>query len=429
MLHWRERATRHCARWRRSRSPLGVRLLKTSTKPAWSSNPSEPEPLPAPLPDEPRAPPLRSIARALWIVAACAGVAALRLGRDLLIPIVLGVLLAVVLSGVVETLRRIRMPRALSALVLLTIIGIGLGGVLDAIWTPAQQWVESAPRVLRTIERRVRSAQSIVQRIDTIAERVSALANPGKSTAPTAAAAAPGPSVTAVSVLAGTGSVVAATVMSLALTLLLLAAGPGTLARMTATLAPDWHAVQVLRIIHAIRVEVGRYYTVLAVINVGFGAVTACVMWLLGMPNPVLWGALAGALNFIPYLGCATTFTILTLVALVTFDQISHTLVVAASFLVLAAVEGHVVEPVFIGRRLDLNPIAVLIALWVGGWLWGVTGVVLALPVLVATKVAASHTVRGAAVVRFLSPNRRPQRPWEGRIAAHRDAHPQRRPP
>jgi predicted PurR-regulated permease PerM len=394
----------------------------------WSAGPpqrlAELEAEPRRALEDGRAPALRSMARVLWILAAFAAVAALRLGRDMLIPLVFGVLLALVLSGIVESLRRLRIPRGLSALILLLIIGGGIGGILDAVWAPAQQWIENAPRALRTIEHRIRPAQSLVQRIDALADRVSALASPGaKSTAPVAPASS-SPTLSAVSVLAGTGWVVAAIVMSMALTLLLLAAGPGTLARMTATLAHDWHSVQVLRIIHAIRLEVGRYYATLALINLGFGTVTALIMWALGMPNPVLWGAVAGVLNFIPYLGCATTFAILTLVGLVTFDRIGHTLLVCASFLLLAAVEGHVIEPIFIGRRLDLNPIVVLVALWVGGWIWGVTGVILALPVLVATKVAAVHSAHGSAVVRFLSPNRRPQRVWE--IAPRYEARMQR---
>jgi predicted PurR-regulated permease PerM len=403
--------------------------VQTSPKPVrdWNVSPAADSAAPPrPIEAEPRASAQRSLARAVWILAACATVAALRIGRDLLIPLVLGVLLALVLSGIVETLRRWRVPRALSALVLLLLIAVGIGGVLDAIWTPAQQWIENAPRVLRTVERRLRPAQSIVQRLDAIADRVSNIASPGgKEAAPPSAA--PAPSVTAASVLAGTGWLAASIVMWLALTLLLLAAGPGTLARMTATLAADWHAANVLRIIHAIRNEVGRYYATLAVINVGFGAVTALVMWLLGMPNPALWGAIAAVLNFIPYLGCITTLVILSVVALVTFDHITHTLLVGASFLILAAIEGHVVEPVFIGRRLDLNPIVVLVAIWMGGWIWGITGVVVALPTLVAAKVAASHSLRGGALVRFLSPNRRPERPWEERIS-RRDAA-WRRPP
>jgi predicted PurR-regulated permease PerM len=97
----------------------------------------------------------------------------------------------------------------------------------------------------------------------------------------------------------------------------------------------------------------------------------------------------------------------------VSFDGISQTLLVGASFLLLAAIEGHIVEPVFVGRRLDLNPIVVLVALWIGACVWGIAGMVIALPFLVATKVAASRSQNGAAVVRFLSPpRRRPGRTW-----------------
>jgi predicted PurR-regulated permease PerM len=249
------------------------------------------------------------------------------------------------------------------------------------------------------------------------------LASPGKSIQPPAAAP-PASSLSALAVLAGTGWVVGAVGVGLALTLLLLAAGPEALARMTAAFAADWHAVQVLRVIDSIRLEVGRYYGTLALINIGFGLVTALTMGLLGMPNPMLWGALAGVLNFVPYLGCATTFAVLTVVSLVTFDQLTHTLMVSASFLALAAIEGHIIEPIFIGRRLDLNPIVVLVALWVGGWMWGIAGMVFALPGLVAAKVAAAHSSRGRRLVRLLSPRRRrAHRRWQrGRRIAPRIA-------
>ena len=360
----------------------------------------------------------------LWLVTLCVVVAALRLARDLLVPIVLAVLVTLVLSGIVETLRRYRVPRGLSAVVLLALVGAAVGGTLHAVWTPAQQWVEGAPRVLRTIEHKTRPAQSVVRRIDAIVRRASALAGAADPPAAATTASAPSPTTTvsAMDVVAGTSGVVAALLMGAALTLLLLTAGPSTLARLTAPVATDGRAIRVLRVIEAIRLEVGRYCGTLAVINLLFGALTALVMWLLGMPNPVLWGALAAVLNFIPYLGCATTLAILTLVAFVSFDRISQTALVAASFLALAAVEGHIVEPVFLGRRLDLNPIVVLVALWVGAWIWGIAGMVVALPLLVATKVAASHSPNGDAVVRFLSPPRgRPRPAWTRRFGAARD--------
>jgi predicted PurR-regulated permease PerM len=364
--------------------------------------------------------PGRYLARPLWIVAICVGFAALRLARDLLIPIVLAVLMALILSGIVETLRRYRVPRGVSALVLLLLVGVAMGGVLHAVWTPAHQWIEGAPRVLRTIEHKTRSAQSVVRRIDAIARRASALAGagdpPGTTSPPTPLAG----SLSAMDVVESTSGAAAALLMGAALTLLLLAAGPATLARMTAPIAGEGRAVQALRVIDAIRVELGRYYGTLAVLNLLFGTATALLMWSLGMPNPMLWGALAAVLNFIPYLGCATTFVILTVVAFVSFDGISKTLLAGTSFLLLAAIEGHIIEPVFVGRRLDLNPIVVLVALWLGAWIWGIAGMVVALPILVATKVAASRSQNGAAVVRVLSPSGgRTQQTWSSRFSLH----------
>ena len=362
----------------------------------------------------------RYLARPLWIVAICVGFAALRLGRDLLIPVVLAVLLALVLSGIVETLRRYRVPRGVSALVLLLLISVAMGGVLHAVWTPARQWIESAPRVLRTIEHKTRSAQSVVRRIDAIARRASALAGAGDPPGAAPAPAPPASWVSAMDVVESTSGVAAALLMGAALTLLLLAAGPPTLARMTAPIASEGRAVQALRVIDAIRVELGRYYGTLALLNLLFGTATSLLMWSLGMPNPMLWGALAAVLNFIPYLGCATTFVILTVVAFVSFDGIGKTLLAGTSFLLLAAIEGHIIEPVFVGRRLDLNPIVVLVALWLGAWMWGIAGMVVALPVLVATKVAASRSPNGDAVVRFLSPaGGRAQQTLSSRFSLH----------
>jgi predicted PurR-regulated permease PerM len=332
----------------------------------------------------------RALSRPLWLIAICSLVALLHAFRAALVPLGLALLLACVLSGAVEALRRWRIPRALSASVLLVMVAVALGGMIDMTWAPAHQWLQNSPRVLRTIEHKVRPAQSVMRRLDYIAKRVTALAytDGESSAAPAPAAAQPPAGLTPIEVATATGWVLGGIVTVVGFALLVLSAGPTTLARMTAALGGDWHSVRVLKVIDAIRLEVGRYYATLVLINIVFGTVVAGAMWLLGMPNPPLWGVIAGVLNFIPYLGAATTFTIVTTVALVTFSSLAHVLLVGGIYLALAAIEGHVVEPIFLGRRLDLNPLTVLTALWLGGWLWGIAGVVLALPVLVAIKIA-----------------------------------------
>ncbi len=345
---------------------------------------------------------LQSLSRPLWILAFCALLMGLRACREALVPIILAILLSLMLSGLVEGLRRIRIPRGVSATLLLLLGGVALAGTVDALWAPAQEWAQSAPRVMREIEHKVRPARAVVQRMNDLAARAAAITGSEVENNHAAANSVATP-LTAMEVLTETGWVAGVIVTVGVLTLLLLSAGPPTLARMMASVGGNLQAVHVLKTIDSVRVEVGRYYGTLALINLSLGTATAVTMWLLHMPNPVLWGALAAVLNFIPYLGSAVTLLVLSVVALVSFDSIPHVLLVAASYLALATIEGQIIEPVFFGRRLDINPIVIFITLWFGGWLWGIAGVMFALPVLLAIKVAAARSGAGV-VLRFLGP-------------------------
>jgi predicted PurR-regulated permease PerM len=177
------------------------------------------------------------------------------------------------------------------------------------------------------------------------------------------------------------------------------------LARMTSAFASDLKSAHILRVIEKVRSEVGRFYFTTALINVGLGVATAFAMMLCGMPNPLLWGTMAGVFNFIPYAGATMTLIVLTIVAFVSFDGLGHVLAVAGSWLVLATIEGQFVQPLLVGRRLKLNPVLVFLALWFGGLFWGVAGIILATPTLVALKVVAEHASDGRSLLKFLSPH------------------------
>jgi predicted PurR-regulated permease PerM len=138
---------------------------------------------------------------------------------------------------------------------------------------------------------------------------------------------------------------------------------------------------------------------------VGLGLATALAMQLCGMPNPLLWGTVAAILNFIPYAGPTTTLLVLTAVAIISFDEPGRIIAVAASFLGLATIEGQFIQPLLVGRRLELNPMLVFLALWFGGLFWGIPGIILATPALVALKVVAAHSSGGNALLSFLGPH------------------------
>jgi predicted PurR-regulated permease PerM len=345
----------------------------------------------------------RSTMASLVLVSGLVGVL-LYFAHAVFVPIALSILFALLLSAPVEGLNQKGLPRSASALCILLIFLSLVGGVVNLLWNPAQAWLQAAPQTSQIIQRKTGPAARFLQRIEAVSARASHLTDTkGPSTT---GAPVPTPTDNSGDLWVATQGALVGGLTVIILTLFLLAAGPPVLARMSATFAENTHATHVLRVIEAIRGEVGRYYATIALINVGLAVATCLLMMLIGMPNPVLWGAVAGLLNFIPYVGSATTFVILTIVAFVSFDGIGHVLATSGGYLLLATIEGQVIQPLLVGQRLELNPIIVFLALWFGGWFWGIPGIILAIPTLVALKVAAEHSQRGTALVEFLSPSK-----------------------
>jgi predicted PurR-regulated permease PerM len=323
------------------------------------------------------------------------------------IPIALALLFALVLSGPVEALYRLHVPRSVSATIILVIVLGMLAGVVDLMWAPTQHWFAAAPQTVKVIKRKLNPAIKFITHVE---ELRSSAGNIGTAGPPATGTAPPSPpsvesESSPVLFLDATREAMLGVLTFVIVTLFLLAGGPPMLARMTAAFVDDLNSGHVLAIIEKVRGEVGRFYVTTALINVGFGLATAGIMMLCGMPTPYLWGVLAAALNFIPYAGSTATLIVLTLVAFVTFDGIGHVLAVAGSYLLLAMLEGQVVQPLFVGRRLKINPLLIFLALWFGGLFWGIAGVVLATPALLTLKVVAEHAISGKSVMEFLGPN------------------------
>lgn len=350
----------------------------------------------------------------LRVLSAIAIGTVLYLGRAAFIPVALAVLFSLVLATPVEALRHRGVPRAAATIVILLLLVGLIGGGINLLWSPAQSWWESAPKTLQTIDRKIRPISRAFTRLELLTNRASQLAAPAAARprteaaparAPTAPPPEAPPTTTALTLLHSTGSAAASIITVIILTTFLLSGGPPMFARMSSALSTNLQMVHMIRMVEAVRREVSRYYGTIALINLGLGLATAGVTALLGMPDPLLWGAIAGVLNFLPYVGSATTLLLLSVVAFVTFDTAGRVAAVAGSYLALATLEGQVVQPLFVGRRLELNPIIVFLALWFGGWFWGIAGVVIAVPSLVVLKVVAEQSKHAQALQEFLSPN------------------------
>jgi predicted PurR-regulated permease PerM len=322
------------------------------------------------------------------------------------IPVALALLIFLVLSGPVEALHCRGIPRSLSAAVMLALILGIMGAMVNFMSEPAQKWLAAAPHTFRLIERKIRPFEQFMARVGDLRNAAGNLgAAPQPAQAPVAAPPAVEQKSAPAMLLDGARTVVLSGVTVIILTLFLLSGGPPMLARMTSAFASDLKSAHILAVIEKVRSEVGRFYATTALINVGLGVVTGFVMMLCGMPNPFLWGTMAAVLNFFPYAGATTTLVVLTIVAIISFDGPGHAVAVAGSYLVIATVEGQLVQPLLVGRRLQLNPMLVFLALWLGGCFWGIAGIILATPALAALKVVASHAAGGKPLLDFLSPH------------------------
>jgi predicted PurR-regulated permease PerM len=322
------------------------------------------------------------------------------------VPIALACLFALVLSGPVEMLHGLRVPRSASAMLLMLVLLGMVAGISDMLYEPAQHWFAEAPHTVRIIEKKIRPLAQFMNRVDALRNSAGNMgAAPRPQTQPPAPAPASQPEETApFMLLDATRGALLSTLTLIILTLFLLTGGPPMLARMTSALVSDLESAHVLSVIEHVRREVGRFYVTTSLINVGLALATGCLMMLCDMPNPFLWGTIAGLLNFIPYAGPATTLILLSLVAVVSFDGLAHVVYVTGSFLGLTVIEGQVIQPLLVGRRLQLNPMLVFLSLWFGGLFWGVAGIILATPALVALKVVAKRSAGGKPLAEFLSP-------------------------
>jgi predicted PurR-regulated permease PerM len=289
----------------------------------------------------------------------------------------------------VRLLHRLRLPYPLAAGIVVAAFTGAAGFGVYALADPAANWIERAPETMRDLERKLRKVKASMAEAKEAAEKVEAITRvEGPERPPEVTVEQPS---LAARMVTTTQAALLHAVETVVLVYFLLAFGESSLRRLV-RIPPRLRAkIHFVELTLEIEREISHYLLTIACINAGLGAATTLAMWGLGMPNPVLWGVVAAVLNFVPYLGSACTLVVLTVVAVLTFDTLGQAALVPGVFLTLAALEGQVINPIIVGRRLSLNPPAIVLALMVGGWIWGVVGLLIAVPVLVIGRIYCAH--------------------------------------
>ena len=321
--------------------------------------------------------------------------------RDFFIPIVLAIVFTFLLNPVVRGLNGLRIPLFVgSAVVILACLAL-IGGTFYELSGPVSEWVGRVPEISAKLDQELQHFKKPVQRVTQATEQVQSLANSPGGQKPPQQVELKKPSPI-VGFFSKTYSFAFGLLELVILLYFLLSSGDLFLRKLIHVLPRFEDKKRAAQIAWEIENSISRYLLTVAMINAGLGAAAALVFWALGMPNPALWGAVGCVLNFVPYLGALTTIGIVTLIATATYPTLSLALLVPASYIGLAVLEGSLITPWIVGRRLTLNPVVILIGLAFWGWMWGIVGALLAVPMLVMLKILCDHIEPLAPIGEFL---------------------------
>ena len=304
--------------------------------------------------------------------------------RALLLPILAAVVIGMTFAPLIKFGARNGVSPWLTAVVLVLLVMIVVGLVATAIAAPLTEWIARAPEI----------GANIRQKLYVLDRPLSALRELQETLLPSAGSTiAVEPShISMVTPVVAFVTPAVAQVLLFLVTLLFFLAGQMEFRRYVASFIGGRDAkLRFIRITNDIEHNLASYVATVTAINVCLGIVVTVGTWLFGFPSPVIFGILAMVLNYIPYIGPGCMAIILFAVGLVTFPSLGYALLPPAAFVALTTIEGHILTPAVLGRRLTLNPLAVLLALAFWTWMWGPMGAFLAVPLTLMGLVTINH--------------------------------------
>ena len=360
--------------------------IDTSATPAATTpNPVTPESASPPA-TRPRAP------ASLVVLASLAVGYTLWATQDLILPVLLAMFFALVGNPIIRLLQRARIPRFLAALAVLC-SGLALAVLLgQQLIQPAGEWIREAPRELRSLAPKLQKLAKPMQDANKAAENIARAAGGESTSRPVQVVR------TEVNdpyrVLTTTPMLITSILAVVLLTFFFMVYGQD-LQRHAIALLPDRQKKKVtVEILQTIETEVSRYVLTISVINAVVGLVFAACLYIgldLPLDQALLWGTLAAILNFAPYVGPLIGIVAMLLMGFSTFNDPLQALLPAAIYLGLHTLEGQIVTPIVLGKRMALSPLILILALMVFGWMWGLIGLLLAVPMLVCVKIVLTR--------------------------------------
>ena len=307
--------------------------------------------------------------------------------RDLILPIVLGFLLALTLSPVSRGLHRIGIPHSISGFLLVIGTAILMLAIILGTAGTVAVWSNELPRMGAEIRLKLDTMTDAVDEMRNATEEVEKMAK-NESGTQEVVVKQPGLFDSAFDTVT---RVSATLLVTLVLALFLLSSGELFYRKLVQSFPTLTGKKKALTTVYNIERRVSRYLLTITLINTGLGVCIWLYLMMLGMPNAYVWGIAAALLNFLPYVGGFIGTILVAAFAIVHFDTLGYALLAPLGYQILTGVEGQFVTPYLVGRRLAMNTVAVFLTVVIWGWLWGIPGALVAVPFLVVFKVICEN--------------------------------------
>ncbi|MCA9072196.1 MAG: AI-2E family transporter [Planctomycetaceae bacterium] len=338
----------------------------------------------------------------LAIIATLGIVYSLYFGRAILFPIGLAIVLFFLLAPVVRFLSRITtLPESASAAVVVLSLTISLSLAGWVLSGPVSNWFAAGPETFREAEEKLRFIIEPVEKIDDAGDTVTKIAKGGEEDGVLEVTIRQ-PSLTNY-LLSATMNFMGGATITVVLVYLLLAGGHRTLNSVVELMPTVEDKRGFVGMIRDVEQGISSYLLTITGINVALGCLIGTALWLLGLPDPLLLGLMAATLNFIPFVGCFMGASVTFLIGVVYLDTPTEALLGFLIYLSINVVEGNVITPMVLGRSMKLNPAIVFLFIIFWGWVWGVGGILIAVPLLGIMKIVCDNSERLQPIARLLA--------------------------
>ena len=322
------------------------------------------------------------------ILAVLALIGALYFGKEVVLPIALAIVLKLLLQPILNFLSaRLRLPAALGALILICGLFAAIGAVAFTVSGPASGWIEKAPKVLPALKQKLTVLRQPIEYVQNAFKEIEDVATPAPANAQAPAVAVKEQSQVANTLALGTVTFMGRLLSTMVILFFLLAAGDRLLRGFIEVLPTFSDKRQAADIAGEIQHQIGGYLITISLMNLSVGVVAGLAMWACGLGDPILWGAFAFLLNYVPILGPLTGIGVLLVAGIVTLDWPWQALLPAACYTMIHIAEGEIITPLLLAKKFTLNPVVVIISLFFWHAVWGIPGALLAVPLLAMFKI------------------------------------------